>query len=42
MLGPGIGELVARMITGETTENDEVILAEFSPYRQFAGQEALK
>ena len=42
MLGPGIGELVARMIRGETTENDEVILEEFSPYRQFAGQEALK
>ena len=42
MLGPGIGELVARMITGETTENDKVILEEFSPYRQFAGQEALK
>ena len=42
MLGPGIGELVARMITGKTTDNDAVILEEFSPYRQFAGQEALK
>jgi len=42
MLGPGIGELVARMIIGETTKNDRVILEEFSPYRQFAGQEALK
>lgn len=42
MLGPGIGELLARMITGESTENDSIILKEFSPYREFAGQEALK
>jgi len=42
MLGPGIGELVARMITGTTTDKDSVVLEEFSPYRQFEGQEALK
>ena len=42
MLGPGVGELVMRMVVGETTENDNVILEEFSPYREFAGQEALK
>jgi len=42
MLGPGIGEVVARMITHETTENDSLILEEFSPYREFGGQEALK
>jgi len=42
MLGPGIGELVARMITGKTTDNDSIILKEFSPYRKFACEEALK
>ncbi len=42
MLGPGIGEVVARMVTHETTDDDEVILAGFSPYRDFGGEEALK
>jgi len=42
MLGPGIGELVTGMITRETTEDDHTILEEFSPYREFAGHEALK
>lgn len=42
MLGPGIGELVTRMITGETTPDDQTTLQEFSPYREFAGHEALK
>lgn len=42
MLGPGIGEVVARMITQQTTESDQIILNEFWPYRKFAGQEALK
>lgn len=43
MLGPGTGELVARMITGETTEDDATILDEFSLKREFShGGEALK
>jgi sarcosine oxidase subunit beta len=42
MLGPGVGQVVARMITGNTTEQDQVILQGFDPYRKFGGQEALK
>ncbi|MEW6666020.1 MAG: FAD-binding oxidoreductase [Thermodesulfobacteriota bacterium] len=41
MLGPGTGELVARIITGSPGENDAVILSGFSPYRE-SGGEALK
>ena len=42
MLGPGIGELVARMITGETTEQDKVTLKGFSSKRSFSGMETFK
>ena len=42
MLGPGTGEVVARMIADQTTEDDQMILEAFSPYRKFKGQEALK
>ena len=42
MLAPGIAEVVARMIAGKTTANDKLILKEFSPYRDFKGEEALK
>jgi len=42
MLGPGIGELLTRMIAGETTSDDQTTLQEFSPYREFGGHEALK
>jgi sarcosine oxidase subunit beta len=42
MLAPGISEVVARLISGTTTENDRIILKEFSPYRTFEDQEALK
>lgn len=42
MLGPGTGEVVARMIANQCTENDQIILDEFSLYRKFEGQEALK
>jgi sarcosine oxidase subunit beta len=42
MLGTGVGEIVARMVTAATTENDEIILKEFSPYREFKGMEKLK
>ena len=41
MLGPGTGELVARVITGSSRENDSLILSGFSPYRK-SGGEALK
>jgi len=42
MLGPGVGQVVARMITNKTTEKDRIILEGFDPYRKFGGQEALK
>ena len=42
MLAPGVSELAARIITGETTADDALILQEFSPYRKFEEQEALK
>jgi hypothetical protein len=42
MLAPGVAELVARMVAGETTASDGLILKEFSPHRKFKGQEALK
>jgi len=42
MLGTGVGEIISRLITGTTSENDEIILAEFSPYREFRGMEKLK
>jgi NADPH-dependent 2,4-dienoyl-CoA reductase/sulfur reductase-like enzyme len=42
MLGPGIGEVAAREITGTGIDGDDVILREFSPGRRFGGEEALK
>ena len=42
MLAPGVAEVAARMIAGKTTANDKLILKEFSPYRNFKGEEALK
>jgi len=42
MLGPGVGEVVARMIVEKTTEEDKIILEGFHPYRKFGGEEALK
>ncbi len=42
MLGPGIGEVAAREITGTGFASDDVILQEFSPDRRFGGEEALK
>ena len=42
MLGPGAGEVVARLIAEQTTSDDQIILEAFSPYRIFKGQEALK
>jgi len=42
MLGPGIGELIGRMVAGATTEDDRETLTYLSPYREFKGQEKLK
>jgi sarcosine oxidase subunit beta len=42
MLGPGLGELLARMVLGETTASDDEILSLLSPDRVFEAQEALK
>jgi sarcosine oxidase subunit beta len=42
MLGPGTGELVARMIADRSTEDDQMILQAFSPYRKFKDYEVLK
>jgi len=42
MLGPGIAEVIARAITDQNTEIDEMILETFSPDRDFRVKEALK
>ena len=43
MLGPGLGELLARLVTQSTLlPGDEEILAVLSPYRMFEGQEVLE
>ncbi len=42
MLGPGLGELLARMVQGRPEEEDRLVLEYLSPYREFAGQERLK
>ncbi len=42
MLGPGMGELVARIVAGEVSEDDRKILKSFDPYRSFEGEEKFK
>jgi glycine/D-amino acid oxidase-like deaminating enzyme len=42
MLGPGLGELICRMVLGKTGERDRETLSYLSPYREFIGQEKLK
>ena len=42
MLGPGLGELLCRMVLGQTTPDDPETLAILSPYREFKGMEMLK
>jgi len=42
MLGPGLGELIVRLIQGTTDPSDQEILTILSPYRKFDGQEMLK
>jgi len=42
MLGPVLGELLARMVAGKETVEDKEVLAILSPYREFKGQEKLR
>ena len=42
MLGPGLGELLARMVQDDLEPEDLEVLADLSPYREFVGQEKLK
>ncbi len=42
MLGPGLGELLTRMVQRRITEDDKETLAILSPYREFKGMEKLK
>lgn len=42
MLGPGLGELLVRIIDNTLTESDLEILKSFDPYRNFTGMEAFK
>ncbi|MBC8525689.1 MAG: FAD-binding oxidoreductase [Candidatus Cloacimonetes bacterium] len=42
MLGPGIGKLVARLLTNKLTEDDEKNLDSLSLYRNFVGEEKFK
>ena len=42
MLAPGVAELAASMVAGQTTADDRIIIEEFSPYRKFEEEEALK
>ena len=43
MLGPGVGEVVARMVTGTESDDDGIILEKFDLYRDLSsGMEALK
>jgi sarcosine oxidase, subunit beta len=42
MIGPGLGELLVRMVRNRTTEQDELILPTVSPTREFAGLEKLQ
>jgi sarcosine oxidase subunit beta len=42
MLGPGLGELVARIVANETTDDDKHVLQSFDFYRSFTGMETFK
>jgi sarcosine oxidase subunit beta len=42
MLGPGLGELVDRIVRGALTEGDRAVLDELSPERPFRGEATLK
>jgi sarcosine oxidase subunit beta len=42
MLGPGVGELLSRMVLNQVTQSDQEILPFLSPYRNFVGKEKLQ
>jgi len=42
MLGPGLGELLTRMVADQITPEDQETLNYLYPYREFAAQEKLK
>lgn len=42
MLGPGVGELVTKILTGTLSPTDEEMLDELSLYREFSAAEKLK
>ncbi|MBU0972121.1 MAG: FAD-binding oxidoreductase [Proteobacteria bacterium] len=42
MLGPGLGELLTRIVTYELTDEDLDVLKHFDPYRDFSGIEHFK
>jgi len=42
MLGPALGELIARLITGKTEPGDRAVLEKLSPSRSFQTQEVLR
>ncbi len=42
MLGPGLGELITRVIQGNKNDDDDRILESFNFYRSFTGMEAFK
>ncbi|MDI6698160.1 MAG: FAD-binding oxidoreductase [Candidatus Saccharicenans sp.] len=42
MLGPGVAELLTRLVSGQPGPDDEEILSYLSPYRNFVSEEKLK
>jgi sarcosine oxidase subunit beta len=42
MIGPGLGEMLAKLVTGSLPEPDDEVLKILSPYRKFEGMEKLK
>jgi sarcosine oxidase subunit beta len=42
MLGPGLGELISRIVTEKTSPADELILSSLSPKSGFFNEEVLK
>ena len=42
MLGPGVAEMIARLVNNHLLDTDKAILNLFSPNRQFLSEEMLK
>lgn len=42
MLGPGMGEIIARICNSQLSPEDNLILKSFDPYREFSGEEKFK